>query len=169
MLQAHLVVGKIVGFFGVAGLVKVYSYTEPREQILSVTQWDLTDPEGNKHSVVVESQRKTGKLLLAKLYTFDSLDEVRPLLNHSITVQRSDLPVLPENTWYIADFLNMRVSNMEKLSLGSISDILLNPVNPVLVLTGTGKRILIPLVMEKVVKEISFEHGTMTVDWQPDW
>ncbi|HJL62532.1 MAG TPA: ribosome maturation factor RimM, partial [Pseudomonadales bacterium] len=40
-MAEKLLVGKINGVYGVKGWVKVYSYTEPSEQILNYLPWYL--------------------------------------------------------------------------------------------------------------------------------
>jgi len=41
--EKKLLVGKINGFFGVQGWVKIFSYTEPRKNILEYQPWFFID------------------------------------------------------------------------------------------------------------------------------
>jgi 16S rRNA processing protein RimM len=55
----RLLVGKINGLFGIKGFVKVFSYSDPKEQIVSYKKWLIKDGEG--FNEVAISGKKTGK------------------------------------------------------------------------------------------------------------
>ena len=42
----YIVVGKISGLYGVRGWVRVFSYTQPRENITTYKNWYLQDSSG---------------------------------------------------------------------------------------------------------------------------
>ncbi|MGZ4982010.1 MAG: ribosome maturation factor RimM, partial [Methylobacter sp.] len=46
--QQHISVGKISGVFGVKGWVKVFSFTDPRENILTYSPWLLKKGDETK-------------------------------------------------------------------------------------------------------------------------
>ena len=58
-----VVIGKISGVFGVRGQVKVFSYTEPRENILKYDPWMLGSAD-NWKSYQVISGKLHGKGLI---------------------------------------------------------------------------------------------------------
>ena len=58
--------GQVLGPWGVKGWIKVYSYTEPRENIVDFPVWSL-EQEGQRRSVQLEQGRKHGSHVVAKL------------------------------------------------------------------------------------------------------
>ena len=69
-----IVVGKIFSVHGVRGEVKVYSFTDPIENLLDYRNWTLRR-EGSVKQVELVSGRSNKKELVAKLKGLDDSDE----------------------------------------------------------------------------------------------
>ena len=61
-----VILGRIVGLFGIKGWVKVYSYTEPREAVLDYDGWLLRRDERWEPAELAEGKRH-GKSIIARL------------------------------------------------------------------------------------------------------
>jgi len=73
-----IVVGKIFSVHGVRGEVKVYSFTDPIENLLDYPRWVLRH-EGKVKQVELVSGRGSQKGLVVKLKGLDDRDEARLL------------------------------------------------------------------------------------------
>ncbi|MFQ5635983.1 MAG: ribosome maturation factor RimM, partial [Gammaproteobacteria bacterium] len=66
MEERQVIVGRISGLYGVRGWVKVYSFTEPRENILKYRPWQLRRG-GETVECAVADGRIHGRSVIAKI------------------------------------------------------------------------------------------------------
>lgn len=163
----RLVVGRVVGLFGVRGWIRVYSYTEPMTNLIGYRPWQLATGSGWR-TVELEAGRSHGKGLIAKLEGFDDRDAAATLLGADIAVQRRQLPPPEPGEYYWADLVGLRVMTNEGTDLGVVDGLFATGANDVLVVLGERER-LIPFVPGQVMTGIDIEGGTLTVDWDPDF
>jgi 16S rRNA processing protein RimM len=169
----YVVLGRFNSPFGVQGWIKVYSYTDPMENILSYRPW-LVKRQGAWEPVKVKSAKKQGKGLVAKLDSVDSPEAARLYCEVEIAVPRSALPELEEGDYYWSQLENLLVYTESDVLLGRVDHLLETGANDVLVVKGTEESIdretrLIPYVLEKVVKKVDLNTGTLRVDWDPEF
>ncbi|HEX5056617.1 MAG TPA: ribosome maturation factor RimM [Gammaproteobacteria bacterium] len=164
-----VVIGKIVGLFGVKGWVKIRSYTDPREQIADYQPWRVV-VAGEWSSFEVETVKPQGKSLVARLAGIADRDAAMRLLNGDIVIDRSQLPVLKENEFYWRDLQGLQVLNLQGVELGTVKSLFETGANDVLVVRKDGgPEILIPCVMDRVIHTVDIESGIIRVDWEADF
>lgn len=162
-------VGRISGLYGVKGWVKVYSYTESRENIVKYNPW-LIQLNGQWQSVELESGRRHGKGVVVKLSGFDDRDQVVGLLDAEIAINRSQLPPPKKGQYYWIDLIGLEVVNTQDEVLGEIVKMMPTGANDVVVVQGQeGEEVLIPYVRDMYVLEVDLEQKRMVVDWQVDY
>jgi len=162
-----VLVGRIVGVFGVAGAVKLHSFTEPRENIFSYRPWLVR--LGNETREIDRAKGKVqGKGMVATLPGVDDRDAAAALMGAEIYVQRSALPQAAPGEVYWSDLEGLRVSTVEGRELGVVSHLFATGANDVLVVKGERER-LVPFIRDSVVREIDLAAGTIVVDWDPDF
>jgi 16S rRNA processing protein RimM len=157
--------GRISGVHGVKGWVKIHSMTEPREAIFDYQPW-LLGPDLEK--VRVREGRKHGKHLIALLEEVNDRDQAESLVNREIAAFRDQFPELPDNEFYWADLIGLRVTLPDGKELGTIRDMLATGANDVMVVHGE-RELLIPFVLGPYVKNVDLDRGLVTVDWDPDF
>jgi 16S rRNA processing protein RimM len=162
----RVIIGRISGVYGTAGWVRVFSYTRPRENICSYSPWLVATPDGWEERELLET-RVHGKGLIARLAGPEDRDAARALIDRDIAVYRRQLPALPEGEYYWCDLIGRRVVNLGGEELGEVTEIRETGANDVLVVEDGGRR-LIPLVMEKVVREVDPAGDRIVVDWDGD-
>ncbi|UWN51420.1 Ribosome maturation factor RimM [Alcanivorax sp. ALC70] len=87
-----LVVGRIVAVHGVKGWVKVYSFTDPMENIFEYQPWHLFE-DGAWKPVKLTGKRRQGKGLVAGLDGYDDRDRAaRELVGREIAVPARSCP-----------------------------------------------------------------------------
>lgn len=167
-----LVLGRIVGLFGVRGWVRVFSETRPRDGILDYSPW-LIGQNGNWRQVEVTAGQEHGHGLVAKLDGIDDRDQAAQLIEYEIAIHRDQLPALPEGEYYWWQLEGLRVMNLQDELLGTVERLMETGANDVVVVQGqaedgTGEERLIPYVPQ-VVQKVDLKAGTMTVDWGKDF
>lgn len=169
----QLVLGRITSTFGVKGWVKIYSYTQPKENIFSYQPWQI-NLAGQKQHLTVTQGKVHGKSLIAKLEGIDTPEAAQMYLGQNLSVAASALPPLEEGNYYLSQLLNLSVINLHQETLGKVSGFIETGANPVMqVKPCTGsldkQARLIPLVLPQIVTEVNLEAGYLKVDWHADY
>ncbi len=160
-----LVLGRISGIYGVRGWVKIFSETEPRENILTYSPWYLG--EALTPRTIVEGKRH-GRTLIARLAGCEYRDQAGELMGLEIAIRRDQLPAPSADEFYWADLEGLTVETLDGTRLGRVSRLFDTPANDVVVVAGERER-LIPFLWDYVIKDVDFEGGIMRVDWDPDF
>ena len=147
--------------------MKVFSYTEPRENILSYSPWQLRKGGQQKVLEVLEGQRQ-GKNIIVHLEGIDDRDTAAAMAGWKVFIDRSQLPETHENEFYWADLCGLKVITRENIELGTVDHLLETGANDVLVVIGEKER-LIPFVLGQTVIEVNLDKGQMIVEWDPDF
>ncbi len=167
MPDERIIVGRVVGLYGVRGWVRVRSYTEPPENILNYSPWELSR-EGRWEQVEIDEARRHGKGIVARFVAYPDRDAARRLIGMEIGVGRKQLPRVDANDFYWADLVGLAVVTVGGVELGRVDRLLATGANDVLVAKGKRDR-LIPFVEGAVVKSVDLEAGQITVDWDPEF
>lgn len=162
-----VIIGRVVGVYGVRGWVKVLSSTEPPEAILDHHLWQLR--RGHEwRSMLLTDGRRYGKGILARLATCDDRDIARNLIGADIAVYRSELPDPGPGRFYWADLEGLKVCTIGGVELGIVDHLLETGANDVMVVKGERER-LIPFVQGPVVTAVDPDQGVILVDWDPEF
>ncbi len=167
MSDRHVLLGRIVGVWGVGGWIKVHSYTEPRAAILDYDEWELRRGEGWRRATLVDG-RSHGKGIVALLEGCEDRDAAQPLVGTEIAVRREQLPALEDGEYYWADLAGLAVETKQGVPLGRVDSLLETGANDVLVVIGDRER-LIPYIPGEVVLEVDLPAQRLVVDWDPDF
>lgn len=160
-------VGEISGIFGVKGWVKVYSYTDPRENILSYSSWRLSKGVDVMTFNVLDGKLQ-GKSVVARLQGVEDRDAAAALMGWSIAIDRAQLPKLESDEFYWVDLVGLRVVTAMGIELGVVDHLIETGANDVLVVNGERER-LIPFLMGQTVLNVDLTNHCLTVDWDPDF
>jgi len=166
--QKTILLGRIVGAFGVRGQIKIESWTEPREAIFRYQPWILRNAAGSEREFSGARGKPSGKHLVATFPGVEDRDAVEALRGTEILVPRSALPPPRPGEFYWVDLEGLRVVNAEGVDFGRVSHLFSTGANDVLVASGERER-LIPFVEPDFVKSVDFDAGLVTVDWDPEF
>ena len=159
-----MVLGRFGAPFGVQGWVKLQSYTEPPERI--VTYRALRAGVAGDEVALREWKRVGRGQLAVRIDGIASREAATGLRGTEVWVPRTDLPPAAPGEFYFADLIGLVAVNRAGDALGEVADILELPAHPVLVLRGERER-LVPLVPERLIK-VDLDAGRMTLDWHRD-
>lgn len=170
--QDYIVVGKLGASYGIKGWLKVFSYTEESESIFSYQPW-LVKVKGEWKEFRVESWKRHGQGMVAKLEGLNVREDAQMLTNAEVAIQSDKLPALSDEEFYWRELFGMTVVTTEGYDLGKVTDILETGSNDVLVVKANlkdafgQKERLIPFLDEQVIKSIDRTAQRIEVDWDP--
>jgi len=162
-----VVVGRFTGVFGVKGWLKVFSYTDPRGNILSYSPW-LIRLNGEWKSVKITTGRVQGKGVVAQLAICGDRDEAKQFIGVDIAIRRDQMPVALPGEYYWTDLIGLKVLTLEGVDLGVVDHLLETGSNDVLVVKGDKER-LIPFIQGGVIIKVDLDDATIQVDWDPEF
>ena len=149
------------------GWVRVFSYTQPRENIVRYRPWYLhRDGEWQEHEIA--EGRAHGKGVVAHLAGCDDRDQAASLIGTEIGIRREQLPAAAPGEYYWSDLVGLSVVTLDGELLGTVDHLLETGANDVLVVRGEREH-LIPFVPERIVAEVDLERGEIRVDWDKDF
>lgn len=167
MSDNKLIVGNINGVFGVQGWVKIFSHTDPRENILNYSPWWIKCKGEWKRVKVVDSKvQQGGKTLVAKLENVDDRDLAREFMGCEIAIEDSQLNRAEDEFLWI-DLIGCEVSLEDGTLLGQVKDLIETGAHDVLRVKG-AHNVLIPFVMDEFIIEVDLANQKIIVDWELD-
>lgn len=161
-----VLLGRVVGLFGLKGWVKVFSYSDPREAILEYDGHLLMQNDAWR-SVTIAEGKKHGKSVIARLDGVDNPEQAGELIGCDIGVSRDQLPGAEIGRYYWTDLEGMSVVKSDGTELGKVAYLMETGANDVLVTKGEQER-LIPFITDKVILDVDLAAGVITVDWEWD-
>ena len=168
-----LILGKIVSVHGIRGAVKVYSHTQPLDNVLNYPVWTLRKGQ-QQRQVSVIAGRLQGRILVVQLKGLRDRDEALELVDWEICVPQSELPELSEDEYYWHQLEGLQVVTLEGQLLGRIDHLLETGSNDVMVVKPCAGSIdqrerLLPYLPDMYVKHIDLTEAVMQVDWDPEF
>lgn len=165
----YIPVGKISGAFGVKGWVKIYSFTDPRENILSYSPLYLSQ-KGDWIEVKVVEGRLQGKGVVMSLSGVTDRDQVLPLVGVELAITKAQIKPAGKDEYYWSDLIGMTVVNLQDEQLGQVDSLLENGAHDVLVVLNKDKtERLIPFVLDDIVELVDLDNRIIRVDWELDY
>ena len=161
-----LLVGKINGFFGLQGWVKVFSYTNPRTNILNYSPWSIK-VDGNFQSIDITSGREQSKTIVAHIKGIDNREDSQKFIGQDIYINKEQLPELTQGEYYWHELIGFNVINKDEEQLGTVDYFVETGANDVLVVKGK-KEYWIPYI-EPFLVSIDSKNNKILVDWDKDF
>jgi 16S rRNA processing protein RimM len=163
----QLIIGKFGATYGVYGWVKVHSYTQPIDAILSYLPWAVASSD-SWQPLTVKQGKIHNNVVVVKIQDYNDIDTAQVLTGRFISVPRHYLPELPDDQYYWADLEGLTVINLEGINLGYIDYLFEVQGNTIVVIKGK-KEHLIPWLRPQVIKQVSLENQEILVDWDPEF
>lgn len=168
-----VVMGRIIGPFGILGGLKVFPYTEYVDGLRGYAVWWLGSGNGDWQEVKVTGCGVHGSVLTAVLEQYTDRTAVMKLKGMQVAIPRSLLPVLSKNGkdgYYWSDLIGLEVVNLQSEELGKVTGLLETGANDVLQVKSIEdeRERLIPFVNQVVVK-VDLKACRITVDWGVDY
>jgi len=165
--QQHISVGKISGVFGVKGWVKVFSFTDPRENILTYSPWLLKKGDETKTVNIVDGQLQ-GKTIVAQLTDVNDRDQAASLMGWDVFITQEQLPKAAKGEYYWSDLIGLSVETIDGVQLGVVDSLLETGANDVIIVQGERERV-IPFLQGQTIINVDLDAGKIVVDWDPEF
>ena len=171
--DALIQIGSIVGVHGVKGWVKLFSDTDPAEQILSYHPWHVRQ-HGKLIAVEVAEVRQQGKKIQVRFKDVDNRNQAEAWVGATVWTKKTDFPQLPEGEFYWHELMGLTVDNTEGEILGRVARLFETGANDVLVVepcagSVDGLERLIPYVEPQFILKVDLETGSILVNWSKDF
>ncbi|MDO5090661.1 MAG: ribosome maturation factor RimM [Cardiobacteriaceae bacterium] len=168
--DSTVILGRIVGVYGVRGMVKIHSECRPREAIFRYRHFLATPARGGEPlSLTLRNGRLQGQGLVAAFAEIGDRDQAQALRDYRLAVRREDLPALAEGEYYWADLIGLQVVNTAGAVLGDVHELFETGANDVMVVKNGKAEILIPFVVGHYILEVDLAARRIVADWETDW
>ena len=158
--------GRVAVPFGIKGWVKIQSFTETPESLLTYPSWWI-GRESSWNEVRIEEAKVQSGSIVAKLAGCDDRDAAALYRGKEVAIARQAFPEAAPNEYYWSDLVGLKVVNTEGADFGTVSELLETGANDVLVVKGEKER-LIPFI-EHVIREVDMAGRVIRVDWGADY
>ena len=164
-----VIVGKFGRPQGIKGLIRVISFTEPRDNILQYPDWSIQKQGKTWQAVKRLDERLSPQYVLAQIEGYTARETVSLLTNLEIAVPKETLPDLDAGEYYWYELIGMRVIHETGVALGMVDSVFETGANDVLVVVDNEKRRLIPYLLDEVIQDINKDSREITVCWDLDF
>jgi 16S rRNA processing protein RimM len=157
-----LLVGEVVGVFGVHGEMKVRPATDFPERFLHTPMLYV----GERHvPTAVTGARLLPRQVLISLTGVTDATAAGKYRGALLYVPISEAVALPPNQFYLHDMIGLRAELPDGTPLGTIADVYTGPANDIYAVreTGTGREVLVPAVAD-VIKRVDVAAGVVVID-----
>ena len=110
--ERRILLGRVLGAFGVRGELKLHSYTDPVSMALKYQPWQLVR-DGIEREISGVRGRETHKGMVIVLPGVDDRDSAEAMAGTEVWVARSQLPKPNAGEHYWVDLEGMSVVNRE--------------------------------------------------------
>jgi 16S rRNA processing protein RimM len=162
-----MVIGQIVGPFGLKGEAKVEILTDYPDRFAEMSEV-LLGP-GRTPTRLAGMRRHQGRLLL-KLEGVETPEAVDALRGAELAVPRSEAVPLPEGHYFLDEVIGSEVIVEDGRHIGTVSDVLRTGSNDVFVTRRNGEEHLIPVIADAIVELDVPAKRIVVRDWifEPD-
>ena len=165
----RVLIGRIVGLYGVQGWLKIESWAEPRMRIFDYQPWLLGAAPGAEQEITGAKGRTQGKGMVAQLPGVDTREQAAALIGTDIHVAREQLPPPAKDEYYWVDLEGLEVVTTLDVSLGRVSHLFATGANDVVVVRDGARERLVPFIQGSYVRSVDLSAGRMVVDWDPEF
>jgi len=163
----RIILGKVAGVYGIRGWVKIFSETQPKDNIFSYTPWQI-NLNGQWQTIKVVEGKVHGKGLVAHLESYDDRELAKQLNGAEIAIDKAQLLEPEEGEYYWADMIGLKVVTLAGQELGQVDHLFETGANDVVVVKGEQEH-LIPFIQGQYIHSVDIEAGVMRVDWDPEF
>ncbi|WP_343153354.1 ribosome maturation factor RimM [Buchnera aphidicola (Mindarus keteleerifoliae)] len=166
-INSFLIVGRIGSPYGIKGFIKIFSYTEKKENIFKYFPWFIKPKFFEK--ILVICFKKIKNNFLVKFKNFSDREKIKILTNENIWINKSQLPVLKKNEYYWNQMIGISVFNLKKEKIGKIINLIDNNFYDILIIEDISRSfkptLFIPFIEDKIIKEVNIMKNYVLVDW----
>ena len=146
-----VLVGKIIGVFGIKGELKVYSESDFIETRFKKGAKLILKNKKTSKEVTVSSMRIHKKTILITIDNLFDINKVEEYVGYEIYANKEDDLELDEDEYYLDDLVGLDVYDENDEFVGVLNDFIEVPQGYIMEIKNKGKKVLIPFVDEHIV------------------
>ena len=170
--SGFVVLGKIVGAYGVQGWVRVHPFADDPRAWGKLQAWWLGtegSPAAPWREVALKRARVHLGALVAQLEGVADRNAAEALKGTLVGVPREALPSAGDNEYYWDDLIGLDVFNVRDVRIGQVEGLIETGANDVLCVRGDdGREHLLPFVAATVL-DVDLAARRIRVEWETDW
>ncbi len=121
MTQNRILIGKIIGAWGIKGGIKIQCFTDNPRDLQDFT--NIFDQNGKPYKIRLVKTDKA--FAIALIDGIKSRNDAEPLEGNELFILRSDLPTTKDNEFYYSDLVGMEVrSEINGLVIGVVRGVM---------------------------------------------
>ena len=146
-----VLVGKIIGVFGIKGELKVYSESDFIETRFKKGAKLILKNKKTSKEVTVSSMRIHKKTILITIDNLFDINKVEEYVGYEIYENKEDDIELDEDEYYLDDLVGLDVYDEFDEFVGVLNDFIEVPQGYIMEIKNKGKKVLIPFVDEHII------------------
>lgn len=172
-LSDFTTVGRVGAAYGVKGWVKLISFADPLENILSYPRFTISEG-GALREIELDQGRPQGKGFVGHIKGCDDRDKTRDYTGKELMIEKSLLPELSEESFYWYELEGLKVVTLSGDDLGYVHHLIETGANDVLVVKPNSdsvddKERLIPYLKDQVIDNVDLKQQLIKVNWEKDY
>ncbi|MGE4596476.1 MAG: ribosome maturation factor RimM [Methylophilaceae bacterium] len=167
MREDYVVMGKVVGSFGINGWLKIKSFSEKIEALGKYENWYFSQDEKIWSEKKIEQFKINLNKISVKIYGINDRTAADGCKGYLIGIPRQSLPKLANNEFYWNDLIGFEVVTLSNVLLGKLETFIETGANDVMVVEGDKQRLL-PYT-PSVVKKVDVKQQQIIVDWDENF
>lgn len=162
-----VVVGRLGAAHGVRGWLRVSSFTDPPDNLLSYRPWSL-QAGGAWREAQVEATERHGDGFLCRFAGVADRTAAAALRGALVAVPGAALPPLDDGEYYWRDLIGLDLVNVRGAALGRVANLMETGANHALIAHDGELQRLVPFVAH-VVRNVDLARRVIVVDWEADF
>ena len=170
-LSLFILIAKVGKTRGLKGEFFLRSFAQNQETLFSFKKFYALS-SSTMEEVHFEYMKQSNSNIIAKLKSFNDIDEIKAFGQKDIYILKSELPPLESDEVYWFELEGMEIINLEGQHLGLVHEVSNFGANDVLIVKPAKKQlknILIPFIKNRVIISIEKSKNSILVDWQEDY
>ncbi|MCL2658757.1 MAG: ribosome maturation factor RimM [Betaproteobacteria bacterium] len=167
-----IVLGRIVGPFGIQGWVKVHPFGDDPLDWRKIREWHIAaDPEAGDADwkpLKLRTLKAHGKGLIASFVELPDRNAAEAVDGFYLGAAREAMPAPGVDEYYWGDLVGLAVVNQAGVCLGKVNGLMSTGAHDVLQVQDGDLERLIPFV-GAYIKDVDLAAAKLTVEWEADW
>lgn len=147
-----VLIGKVIGVFGIKGELKIYSESDFIEQRFSKGSKIYLVNKKDLKEVTVTSMRIHKKTILITIDNLYDINEVEKYVNYEVFANKDDKLNLEEDEYYLDDLIGLNVLDEKQNLIGTLNDFIEVPQGYIMEILSKDNKYLIPFTDEHIIE-----------------
>lgn len=147
-----ILVGKIIGVFGIKGELKIYSESDFIDQRFRKGAKIVLKNKKTSKEVVISSMRIHKKTILITIDELYDINKVEQFVGYEVYSYASDELEMDDDEYYLDDLVGLDVYDENDQFVGILNDFIEVPQGYIMEIKNKDKKILIPFVDEHIIE-----------------